>query len=57
MVLKAELTFTVEKIDKNILLFVKIFSDVFQSIAKTCQSPPLSSPALPQILPFLTKKS
>lgn len=57
MVLKAEVSFTMEKIDKNILIFVKIFLDFFQGIAKTCQVPPFSSPALPQILPFLAKKS
>lgn len=41
MVLKAEVSFSVERTDKNILVFVKIFLDVFQGIAKSCQGPPL----------------
>jgi len=45
-----------KKIDENILIFVKILLDVFQGIANSCQAPPLSSPALPQVLPFLAKK-
>lgn len=57
MVVKPEVSCTMEKIDKNIVVFVRIFLDVFQGIAKTCQAPPPSSPALPQILPFLAKKS
>lgn len=48
MVLKAEVSFTVgkkkkDKIDKNTLIFVKIFVDVFQGITKSCQAPPFPS--------------
>lgn len=41
-----------DKIDKNSLIFVKIFVDVFQGITKSCQAPPFPPLPFPNVSIF-----